>query len=326
MKISVVIPAFRSAHIIGPTLESVLQQTLRADEILVLDDGSDDETAQFLCGYRPHITVLQQRNQGVACARNALCQRARGDLVAFLDHDDIWHPRYLEVQRNLCNQFPEAVAYFVRHVNFSGADTYEWNKEVEVGDGCAELLEPIRFITSYNGSTNRFGSMSFCCVPKAVLMKLGNEPFHAALSGVDDSYFCTQLPLLGSVAFSPTTVVAYRITEAAQSADRLKAFARWVEVFRLLHQRYKTEADPELLKAFEKAYASRRRAYAKVLMGAGKVNRAREQLWNSLDVRDSVSSIAKSATLLALTYVPRRLQPEWPSVRRKYRDGRGLRP
>src|SRR5258708_3302796 len=97
MKISVVIPAYNGARTIGATLNSVLKQTVQPDEILVLNDGSTDDTAVVLEQYQ-NITVLDQENRGVAHARNVLSQQSTGDLVAFLDQDDLWHPRYLEVQ------------------------------------------------------------------------------------------------------------------------------------------------------------------------------------------------------------------------------------
>ena len=83
MKVSVLIPTYNSASFIQITLESVLHQTIAPTEILVMDDGSTDETISILGSYKPRISVFQQRNRGVADARNELCRRARGDLIAF---------------------------------------------------------------------------------------------------------------------------------------------------------------------------------------------------------------------------------------------------
>src|ERR1035438_3408854 len=101
MKISVIIPAYNAAATIKATLEAVLSQTVSPHEVLVFDDGSTDNTADLLESYKPRVTVFRQSNQGAAHARNFLCAQARNDMLAFLDADDIWHPRYLEVQQRL---------------------------------------------------------------------------------------------------------------------------------------------------------------------------------------------------------------------------------
>src|SRR5580658_2014305 len=92
LKVSVIIPAFNSARTISATLDSVLAQVRPADEILVMNDGSTDETSEILESYKSLVQVFRQENSGLAAARNALFRRATGDLVAFLDADDIWHP------------------------------------------------------------------------------------------------------------------------------------------------------------------------------------------------------------------------------------------
>ena len=104
MKICVIIPAYNASATIDATIQSVLDQTHLADEILVVDDGSTDDTFARLSAYGSKIKVFRQPNQGVACARNFLCHQATGDLVAFLDADDVWHPDYLKTQFNQFEQ------------------------------------------------------------------------------------------------------------------------------------------------------------------------------------------------------------------------------
>ncbi|MGH9224460.1 MAG: glycosyltransferase family 2 protein [Acidimicrobiales bacterium] len=79
-------------------MESVLSQTLAPHEVVVVDDGSTDETPQVLAGFGSRIVVVRQPNRGVSAARNAGVARASGDLLAFLDADDEWLPRKLEQQ------------------------------------------------------------------------------------------------------------------------------------------------------------------------------------------------------------------------------------
>lgn len=95
VSISVVIPAYNSAVYIRETLESVLAQTSPPLEVIVVDDGSTDETAAIVRTYAGRIRLLQQENKGVSAARNLGIQQAQGDYIAFVDSDDLWLPEKL---------------------------------------------------------------------------------------------------------------------------------------------------------------------------------------------------------------------------------------
>jgi len=316
MKISVVIPTYNSAAVIRMTLDSVLRQTVAPAEILVLDDGSTDDTVSILNSYRPRVTVIQQANRGVAAARNEVCRRASGDFIAFLDHDDLWHPRYLEIQSQSFVLNPEAAAFFTRHDNFHGLGDYDWNTSSLDYSVAAEVILPVNFVERYNNSTGAFYSMSFCCIPKSVLVKLGNEPFCVQVSGVDDCYLCNLLPLFGLVVFKPIPLVAYRVTQQAQSVNQLKNFRLVVDVFQLLEKRYRTFGDAQLWNAFNAAFAGKRRRFGKTLMGTGQVAEARRQFISALRRGGGSASVGKSFLLLCSTFLPQALQPCWPSAHR----------
>ena len=98
--VSVVIPAYRAAQTISATLDSVLSQTFRDYEIIVVNDGSPDsrEMEQTLAPYRGRITYFCQDNQGPAGARNTGIRAARGEYIALLDSDDLWEPEHLTAQ------------------------------------------------------------------------------------------------------------------------------------------------------------------------------------------------------------------------------------
>jgi glycosyltransferase involved in cell wall biosynthesis len=109
--VSVVIPTFNRAHCIAGTIDSVLTQTHGHLEVLVVDDGSTDGTAELLereYGHEPRIRVLVQANQGVSAARNSGLRSARGEFVALLDSDDRWLPWKLEAQLACLAAVPEA--------------------------------------------------------------------------------------------------------------------------------------------------------------------------------------------------------------------------
>jgi glycosyltransferase involved in cell wall biosynthesis len=97
--VSVIIPAYNAASCITECLESVLVQTHRDLEVIVVDDGSTDATGDLANAVRdPRIQVLRQTNRGAAAARNAGLSRCRGDYVQYLDADDLLSPRKIEKQ------------------------------------------------------------------------------------------------------------------------------------------------------------------------------------------------------------------------------------
>ena len=162
--------------------------------------------------------------------------------------------------------------------------------------------------------TGPFSCFSYCCVPRRVLSELGNEPFKEMAA--EDSYCCSLLALQGPVVYAYTDLVAYRLRKESLSHDHSWTFGVWVHVFELLEERFKKTAGTDLLRAFWMAFASKRRSYAKLLMGAGRPSEARRQLLQSLNNCRNPTSIAKSLSLLILTYLPRALQPSWPEAHR----------
>ena len=96
--ISVVIPLYNKAHTIKKTLDCVLRQTYRDYEIVIVDDGSNDNGVQLINEkYQDsQIRIISQKNQGVSVARNTGIEKARGEWISFLDADDLWDSQYLD--------------------------------------------------------------------------------------------------------------------------------------------------------------------------------------------------------------------------------------
>jgi glycosyltransferase involved in cell wall biosynthesis len=116
--VSVVIPTYNRRHIVPDAIDSALRQTLPPSQIIVIDDGSKDDTAEGLRGYGDRITYFRQTNAGLPAARNRGISLAREPYVAFLDDDDVWHPRKLELQ----------MACFEREddLGMVGAEQFDW--------------------------------------------------------------------------------------------------------------------------------------------------------------------------------------------------------
>lgn len=97
--ISVVIPCYNAESFIGEAIESVLAQSIPVREVIVVDDGSTDDSAKIIRGLRsPVVQLIQQPNQGESIARNRGIEEATGEWIAFLDADDIWKPDKLQRQ------------------------------------------------------------------------------------------------------------------------------------------------------------------------------------------------------------------------------------
>lgn len=99
--VSVIIPTFNYGKFIGEALKSVFEQTLQDFEIIVVDDGSTDNTKEIVQSYGSKVRYFHQAQQGPAAARNKGIRESRGEFVAFLDADDVWLPTKLEKQVNL---------------------------------------------------------------------------------------------------------------------------------------------------------------------------------------------------------------------------------
>ena len=106
--ISVVIPLYNKEALVGQTLKSVLAQSYRDFEVVVVDDGSRDGSAAVVESFAdPRIRLIRQENAGVSAARNRGIAEARGEFIALLDGDDIWRPDYLKIQFELTQKYPQ---------------------------------------------------------------------------------------------------------------------------------------------------------------------------------------------------------------------------
>ena len=313
MKLSVLIPAYNASKTIESTLNSVLGQSRQPAEIIVMDDGSTDGTLSILRSYEPRIKVYHQENKGASAARNLLCQVARGETIAFLDSDDIWHPKYLETQEKLIENNPWAVASFTGCVSFHGFGEYKWNDnpaEADVAEEQIKRIEPVHFFKLYNEMSGLF-LPSYCCVPKRVIEDVGLEPFHPNLKIGYDLHFFLLLALRGSFVCIPNRLVAYRIGTSSLSFDRVPSLRDLVMAFELIQYDYEKNASPELLSAYRTVLASKMRYYAKILVGIGERSEARKVLIRSIATCSDPLSISKSCFLLGAMNFPRTFKRYW---------------
>lgn len=124
--VSVIVPAWNSQWTLRQTLESVAAQTCREIEIVIVDDGSTDGTAavaEAFCASEPRAKLVGKKNGGLAAARNCGIENSRGDWVAPMDADDVWHPTKIEKQLRVARSSPEPVGF-----------VYCWYRQID-GEG-----------------------------------------------------------------------------------------------------------------------------------------------------------------------------------------------
>lgn len=114
--VSVIIPVYNGARFLRAALESVFAQTYRPIEVIVVDDGSADDSGVIAQSF-PEVRYVRQQNAGVAAARNNAIQIARGEFLAFLDQDDLWTPEKLKVQVDHLLNNPE-LGYTLTQLQF----------------------------------------------------------------------------------------------------------------------------------------------------------------------------------------------------------------
>lgn len=130
---SVIIPLYNKAETIARTLSTVLTQTFTAFEVLIVDDGSTDDSVNIIHRFTsdPRIKIIHQKNQGVSVARNTGVKNAQYEYLAFLDGDDEWLPTFLEKVNEAIQQYPEAGMY----------GTASWHKNYQTGFGSHSVLK-----------------------------------------------------------------------------------------------------------------------------------------------------------------------------------------
>ena len=129
--ISVIIPAYNHAQFVEEAVESVLSQTYKHLEVIVVDDGSTDDTRDILKKYQNKLTYIFQKNNGQSSARNHGIRTGKGTYIAFLDSDDLWLPEKLELQMEVMsqNQTIGLVSCGAYIINPKGRIEDEWIRE-----------------------------------------------------------------------------------------------------------------------------------------------------------------------------------------------------
>jgi glycosyltransferase involved in cell wall biosynthesis len=172
MKFSVIIPLYNKAPYVRKALETVCAQTYHDYEIIVINDGSMDNSAiiaeEYLNGVEGiSYKILSQQNAGVSVARNNGVAQASGDYIAFLDADDWWEPTYLERMAQLIKDYPEAGLYACNYVYYKPGKTHV---ALNIPTGY------INYPKAYYGSGAMPVWTGATIIPRAVFDEMGGFP------------------------------------------------------------------------------------------------------------------------------------------------------
>jgi glycosyltransferase involved in cell wall biosynthesis len=213
-RVSVVVPAYNSAHWISRTIESILAQTFGSFEAIVIDDGSTDALEDVLQPYlrrEPRLRVIRQRNRGLAGARNRGVAEARAPLVAPLDADDLWHPDFLRDTVAALETSPEAPFAFAYSFRMDDQDRlYPFRKPGR----------PLRHDMIGLIWLNTVGSGSAAVFRKALVDQVGGfdeSMGRRGLHGAEDWKLAIQLARLGDPVLVERHLVGYRLLETSMS-------------------------------------------------------------------------------------------------------------
>jgi len=210
VKVSVVMPSYNAARFVTAAIDSVLAQTFQDFEILVVDDGSTDNTREVLEKYdSPKIRYLYKKNGGVASARNYGIENARGKYIAFLDADDLWLPEKLEKQIALLEANEEiGLVYAATEKVDENLQTVGYIKANSYEDYCEALLLNLNIIA---------GSCSSAIVRRDIALKTNG--FDAEFSTCADWEYWLRLSLLTQFAPVKEYLVKYRVVAGSMSSN-----------------------------------------------------------------------------------------------------------
>lgn len=242
MKISVAIPTYNRAELITPTLDSIFAQNIRADEVVVVDDGSTDNTQAVIEAYPEPITYKRIDNSGPALARRAAVELCSGDWIALCDSDDIWRPKHIENFRECLAHFPDVKTYFCNFSilesdepqKFSTAPEGWWDRTVarQVNDCC--LLNDDAYV-SMLGFQPLFPSAM--CFRRDFYFELGGIVEDLGRINSEDAHLSRRLIAHGPVACRFVSSVEIRKHEGNYSADFVKNLEGRLDILQRLCDR-----------------------------------------------------------------------------------------
>jgi glycosyltransferase involved in cell wall biosynthesis len=218
VRVTVAIPTYNYARFLREAIGSVQAQTFQDFEILVIDDGSTDETQEVLSTIRDdRLRVIRTEHRGISASRNEGLARAKGEFIAFLDADDRWRPTKLELQMQMMDGDADLVAVFTNFVRFDERGTFPLDQFTFFPE-----LPLIPTVASANGPGRRIITNVFCSLVSfdqipawggTMLFRtrlLRGLTFSPQLAVCEDLHFCLRSFRRGAVGYLSDPLVEVR--------------------------------------------------------------------------------------------------------------------
>ena len=289
--VSVIIPTYNRAASVGRSIESALEQTSRDIEVIVVDDGSTDGTAEILGReYGQRIRYFYQPNQGQSAARNRGLDAARGEWAAFLDSDDVWRPEKLQYQLQALRLFRGRCEVCFTDVDFTGSSELTSTVFHLRGEEHRELLgmvaDPVRLMLDRQWMPPVW--LPTIVVRAALARSVGG--FDAKIRGVgEDDEFLFRLALEAGFCFVNKPLIVADRSPVAQRHSGPSAL--WDQPdYQLAHTQYRYEKQlrlsqgmpPYVRRLIRKELALLHSAWANWHLRNGDTPKAREAMSTSL--------------------------------------------
>jgi glycosyltransferase involved in cell wall biosynthesis len=304
--VSVVIPTYNRAGTVAAAIMSALEQRDIPNEIIVVDDGSSDETQDVLAAFGERIIAIHQKNSGVSGARNAGIRRATGMWIAFLDSDDVW--------------YPERIAILRRDVRATDAGVHVGNVDITSATYRRNMFELTGFRFP-NDNTRKYDSgleallhypfTSGVAVRREWIERSG--AFDIALSIFEDFDFLTRMSFLGPWLVSPVALANIRRLGDPRTSlshlrvsDPLTAASAMVRSFERLLS-HPSLSDPEQKDLIRRRLSHYRFEMAHGLARAGQSRAAQQSLLRSAQDHPSFKGWLRAAPPLVLGGIGYRL-------------------
>jgi len=209
IRFSVVVPLYNKEREIVDTLNSILNQTYKPDEVIVVDDGSTDKSIEVVeKNFKNKVKIIKQKNCGVSCARNRGIKEAKNEFICFLDADDLWENTFLEEVAKLIKDYPEAIVYSTSHkmIDEKGQIIYP---KVGLKKNFRGYLD--NFIRIFKDNYGIINSSSVC------IRKSVNPLFPVGEKKGEDICLWIELYLKGRFAFVNKALSVYKLNASNRS-------------------------------------------------------------------------------------------------------------
>lgn len=213
-RVSVVIPAYNAERFIGQAIETALSQLLSPDEIIVVDDGSTDNSREVVNSFGGRIQYRYQENAGSGRARNVGIFTASSEVIAFLDSDDYWDPEHLVTMVKILNSHPKACLVYCgkKWVNEDGNLLSSTTVQERFPDG---------WIFRDMFEANYISSSSVVVARKDDLLEVGGFDEARELRNAQDYQLWLRMTAMYAVASSPQKTVNYRRHDSNRTRDEI---------------------------------------------------------------------------------------------------------